>query len=146
MIGLVLDASVAVKWYIPEDRSASAVQVLEAAQRGDASLHVPDLFYAEFGNVLWKKVRRGEINQREAGRIVRALLDAPLEVHAAKEFLNVAVALAFKSGRTVYDCIYLALALLLRCELITGDEKLANAVAGTPWGKVVRGLSEGNSL
>lgn len=143
MSDLVIDASVAVKWYIPENRSPSAVEVLEAAHHGDANLHVPDLFYAEFGNVLWKKVRRGEIDQREAGRIIRALLRAPLQVHAAKEFLNVAVALAFKSGRTVYDCIYLALALLLRCELTTGDEKLANAVAGTPWGRRVHGLSKG---
>ncbi|HKO55026.1 MAG TPA: type II toxin-antitoxin system VapC family toxin [Thermoanaerobaculia bacterium] len=59
---LVVDASVAIKWFVPEVHSITAIQVLH----GEAALAAPDLIYSEFGNTLWKKTRRGELSRASA--------------------------------------------------------------------------------
>ena len=76
MSGLVIDASVAVKWYLPEAHSEVSRQVLDTPQR----LMVPGLFYAEFGNVMWKRWRRGELGRRDIGLTLEALERVPFEV------------------------------------------------------------------
>ncbi len=62
MTSYVLDASVAAKWYLPasdEDFRAESRDVLEQFVGGRIQLRVPDLFWPEVGNVLWKAVRIG---------------------------------------------------------------------------------------
>ena len=56
-MNLVVDASVAVSWFVKEERRDEALAVL----RCKARVIVPDLFFAEFANVLWKKRRIGEV-------------------------------------------------------------------------------------
>ena len=51
----VIDASVAVKWFLPEIHTDAA----EKWMARDAAFLAPDLIYAEFGNVLWKRARSG---------------------------------------------------------------------------------------
>ena len=58
---LVVDASVAVKWVIPEAGAADALSL-----RRQAKLISPDLLLAECANILWKKVRRNELSKDEA--------------------------------------------------------------------------------
>jgi predicted nucleic acid-binding protein len=41
-----------------------------------------------------------------------------------------ATEVALASGRSVYDSVYVALAVALQCRLVTADERLANALAG----------------
>jgi predicted nucleic acid-binding protein len=53
----VVDASVAVKWYLPEPESDAAGRLLDP----EHDLIAPDLLFAEVGNALWKRWRRGEI-------------------------------------------------------------------------------------
>lgn len=53
---LVIDASIAVKWVVEEEGTIEAL-----ALRGAAKLIAPDLLIAECANILWKKVRRGEL-------------------------------------------------------------------------------------
>ena len=55
MNGLVVDASVAIKWFIDEPDSGEAVAVLQH------SISAPDLLAPECANILWKKVGRGEL-------------------------------------------------------------------------------------
>jgi len=80
---MVVDASVVIKWHVTEVHSNAALRLL----RDDApALHVPDLVYPEVGNILWKKVRRGDLTEEQARRIGHLLAVAPLTVHPSAPF------------------------------------------------------------
>lgn len=115
----VIDASVAAKWLAPEAESAQAAALL-----GD-TLHVPDLLFAEVGNILWKKQARGEMDVAASAAAARWLQLAPLHVHAGAGLLDDALAWAVRLQHPVYDCLYLALAVRLGCALVTADRRLA---------------------
>lgn len=131
MSAYVADASVAVKWYVPEIHSEQALRILEAGN----VIHVPDLLYAECGNILWTKVRHGEISAPEARRVTRALLAAPLETHASTVLLDGALEIALRADRTVYDGLYVALAVALGSPLVTADGRLFRALEKSVLGK-----------
>ena len=100
----VVDASVAAKWVVPESDSARAQALL------DEALIVPDLLFAEVGNILWKKQTRGELSTDAARLGVRWLLQVPLQVHDSASLLVDGLALALRLGHPAYGCLYLALA------------------------------------
>lgn len=127
MTTYVLDASVAVKWYIPEIDEVAAKSLLAASH----DLHVPEMFFPEFGNILWKKVQRGQIDADEAREIAAQVMTVPLIIHRSHPHLEEALDLALSHQRTVYDAYYLALSLDLGCPFITADEKLVNALQPT---------------
>ena len=91
----VVDASVAAKWVVPEPDSALAQALL------DEALIVPDLLFAEVGNILWKKQTRGELSTGAAQLGVRWLLQVPLQVHDSASLLvdGLALALPAKPAR-----------------------------------------------
>jgi predicted nucleic acid-binding protein len=127
----VVDASVVIKWHVTEIHTGAALQLLSE----DAiELHAPDLMFPEVGNVLWKKVRRGDLTEEEAREIVRVLVVAPLEIHPSAPFLEAAFEIAARTGRTAYDSFYVALAVHLGTRLVTADERLYNALKGGPLG------------
>jgi predicted nucleic acid-binding protein len=125
----VVDASVGVKWFIPEVYDADARRLQNPAHQ----LHTPTLFDVEVGNILWKKVRRGELTRPSADLILAQLPLLPLTRHPEAPLLTVAFDLADRTQRTVYDCLYLALAVQLGGRMATADLRLCNALAGTPW-------------
>ena len=64
---LVLDASVAAKWFLPRSGEPLAEEALALLRRyadGEIELTVPDLFWAEFGNILWKASERAGCRKR----------------------------------------------------------------------------------
>jgi len=131
---LIVDASVAIKWYVPEPDSARAVPILSSGVR----LLAPDLIIAEIGNIVWRKVVRQELTRADAERIVTAfVLACPVEIVPAAALIVSAVEIAMQHGRSVYDSLYVALATREGCEMVTADERLVNALAGTPLGQHV---------
>ena len=129
----MVDASVAIKWYLPEPHDVNAGRLLQAAGEGEVSLHVPDLFFTEVGNILWKRVRWGELSLDRASRIPGLLASVSKRVHGTESYFGAALELACWSGQTVYDCAYLVLAASLECQMATADERLIRALAGTKW-------------
>lgn len=126
---LVVDASVAVKWVLPEPGQAHALRILNLYQDEKLDLIAPHLLIAEVGNVLWKRQRRREISPAAAQRCFeQLLLDCPILLDSPQVSLR-ALELAMAHDRTVYDCIYLAWALEQRCDVITADEKLFRALS-----------------
>lgn len=117
----VVDASVAVKWVVPENGSDRARLLAQA------KLEAPDLLSVECANILWKKVRLGHLTRREAADCLRLLLGMPVALVGSRELLDSALRLSLELDHPVYDCLYLALALQRRFPLVTADEKLAKA-------------------
>lgn len=116
----VVDASVAIKWFLPELHDAPAARL-----RGDGTrIDAPDLIHAEVGNALWKRVRRGELAPDDADRICVALARLPLETHPSRLLAGAAFRIATTTGLTVYDALYLATALLTESPLVTADRRL----------------------
>lgn len=127
---LVADASVAVKWFVPEVQSAEARQW----RTGPDELHAPAIFFdLEISNILWKKVRRGEITRADADLILAQLPALPLTRHPETPVLALAFDLADRTNRTVYDCLYLAMAVQLGGRMLTADQRLVNCLAATQW-------------
>ncbi len=133
MSGLVIDANVALKWYLPEAHSEASRALLDAPTR----LVIPGLFYAEFGNALWKRSRRGELERRDIGVILEALERVPFDVFPTRTLSALAVEIALDYGCTVYDGVYLALAVSEEATLVTADRKLRTAVAGSGLARLV---------
>lgn len=129
-VDVVVDASVAVKWFVPEDHSAEAVHLLGARFWP----HIPVLLYSEVAQTIWKKVyQRKDIAAEDGREILRDLMVIPLQVHSITPLLEQALDIALATGRTVYDSIYLALAVSLDCKLVTADQKLYNAIRTGPF-------------
>jgi predicted nucleic acid-binding protein len=125
----VVDASVGVKWFVPEVHSDAARRLQDSAH----DLHVPTLFDVEIGNIIWKKRRRSELTRAEADAILAQLPLLPLTRHPESLLLVQAFDLAEQTQRTVYDSLYLALAVHLNGQVVTADERWWNSLQGTSW-------------
>lgn len=119
-----IDVSVAVKWFLVEVHAEAARRLLAPAHE----LVAPDLIWLEFGNVLWKRRRRQEISIEMSHQILADFRRIPLTIAPADPFIPLALEVADRTGRTVYDALYLAIAEQMDCRLVTADRKLYNAV------------------
>ena len=131
---LIVDASVGIKWYIPEEHDAEARSIVESERK----LHVPDLFFIEIGNIVWKRVSFGQATAKDATDIIHALLGLNLYVHSSQPLLARAVEIGISTGRTVYDSLYVALAEREGVPLVTADRKLHRALESGPFAARVR--------
>jgi predicted nucleic acid-binding protein len=128
MTDYVVDSNVVAKWLLPEPQSDRARALLNSSYR----LRAPDLLLPELASVLWKRVTRGELTTRESEELLRTFLDRHLDVTVRllpsglviKRALQIAVA----ERRSLYDCIYMALAVQAQCVLITADDRLVRAI------------------
>ena len=119
-MSLVVDASVAVKWVVLEEGRAEALRRTAGVQ-----LSAPDFVLVEAANILWKKVRRKELNQDQAhlgGEFIRAAFQSLIP---ASDLIEDAASISFDLDHPVYDCMYLACARRLGFSLLTADQKLA---------------------
>jgi predicted nucleic acid-binding protein len=129
---LVVDASVAAKWFLPavgETLTDEALELLRRYAEGDVRFVVPDLFWAEFANILWKAVRQGRVTRTTAELAIGAMKGRNLPTVPSLELLEEAFIIATTFRRSVYDGLYVALAVRLRAELVTADERLARSLA-----------------
>ena len=125
---VVIDSSVAIKWFIAEPYSSVAHCVLEGYQLGALTFLAPDLIYAEVGNVVWKKHIHQGLTSIDAQLVLDTFRSMPLVVTSTAELLGEAYRLAVTHQRAVYDTMYLALSLREQCRFVTADEKLVNAI------------------
>jgi predicted nucleic acid-binding protein len=119
-VSWVVDASVALKWVIPEVLSDEADRVRD----GEDDVAAPDLLLAEVANALWKKTVAREITFREADAAFELIRRSGIDLHVTAPLLPRAMELARRLDHPVYDCVYLALAEREHAALVTADQRL----------------------
>jgi predicted nucleic acid-binding protein len=129
---LVVDASIAAKWFIEETGRARAVQLLDIADR-----QAPDLLLVEVGNVVWKKSLQGQVSAAQAQFICASIAHCFDMLHSSDSLIERAVAMAIHLHHPVYDCLYLACAERAGARLATVDRRLMAAVQGGPLASLV---------
>lgn len=132
MKACVLDASVAIKWSVPaagENLVAEAFRALDRYTAQELDFIVPDIFWAEIGNILWKGVRQRRWSSDSAEITALEMRNRHFTAFPSEDLLVEALDIALAYNRTVYDCLYVALAVRTSTDFITADERLANALA-----------------
>lgn len=131
---LVIDASVVLKAYVPEEGSVQAQAIFRDYALGYVELFAPALMPYEVVNALLVAVRKGRVEKAGAEEVLREFVRLRIPTQGLEGLEERAWALALEHGRTVYDAAYLALAESLGALLITGDKRLYNAVKEKlPW-------------
>jgi predicted nucleic acid-binding protein len=128
----VVDASVGIKLFLVEllsDRADALLGHLNDAL--PARFYVPDLFFIECTNILWKYVRRFGYPPEAAQQDVVELIQLPFQVVSTAALAGPALSLALDRGITAYDASYVVLADRLALPLVTTDEPLIRNLAGS---------------
>lgn len=119
MTRLVIDPSVAIKWFVREPDSDDAKRLRE---RHD--LLAPDLIVAECVNVLWKAARRGEITRESAALACRGLGYSGVVFKPMIDVAAEAGVLSMALDHPAYDCFFLALSAAERAPYVISDLSL----------------------
>ncbi len=118
----VVDASVAVKWFVGEPDSPAAHHLLELHGRGQVPLVAPDLLIYEVANAL---LHNPTFTAERVQQSIERLYELELELIApSAEVVTEAVALASSKRLSFYDALYVQLARHLELPLYTADRKL----------------------
>jgi len=120
---LVLDASVGVKWFSARDEAslAQALAIRDAHIDGQALIVVPDLFFYEVANAITQKksIPPEAVQSAVANMFVLGVTAISID----RELLDAAVMLSRRLDITVYDSIYIAVALQRHCPLVTANPR-----------------------
>jgi len=116
---VVIDASMAIKWVIEGPFSEQAHGLLAGA-----TLFAPAHWQAEAVNALWWQVYRGVWSAEDAIERAATLRDAPVEQVPLTLLLDRALKLSISLHSTVYDSLYVALAVARGIPLVSDDRKL----------------------
>jgi predicted nucleic acid-binding protein len=128
----VIDASVGIKLFLNEPLSAEAHTLFaHLAAEPPAQFFVPDLFYIECTNILWKHTRRSGLAAATAQTYLELLADLNLDITATADLMVGALNLATTWNISAYDACYMMLAQSLGVPLVTADEKLVRAMSGS---------------
>ena len=125
-MAFVLDASVAIAWFVGKQATAYTNRLRVKAKR--EPLHVPALWRLEVVNAVWALQRRGQIPERAADTAVNLLSSLVLTEHANERSMRETLALARRHSLSRYDVTYLALASDLRLPLACKDGPLRGAL------------------
>lgn len=134
----VVDASIAAKWFIDEEHGAAALSVLDEKNE----LHAPDFLLLEMDSIICKWARRGAINPDEGSQLRENLRRFPIELHPFPSFLDFAFMIASATGQSIYDCLYVALAALLKGKMVTADRRLYESLKIGPFKRNVCWIEE----
>jgi predicted nucleic acid-binding protein len=125
-MSVVVDASLAGAWLLPDENSEQAEDVLEAVIRGEEEMIVPDLWIYEMAYLLLSAHRRARITESQVLQAQDLLESIPRTTydHHALLTQNRLVRLSVRFGLSAYDAAYLELADRVQCPLRTGDRSL----------------------
>jgi predicted nucleic acid-binding protein len=124
---LVVDCSVAAKWILPESDCEPALDLLDSCLAGDILLIAPDLLLVEFASLIAKRKRRGEISAAQAKEAFGWIARSAPPLYETRPLVLPALELSLSYHMSLWDCVYVALALKHDCSLVTADARLFRA-------------------
>ncbi len=136
----MVDASVAMRWYVDYPDSAIALELLKNGQ----PLIAPDLVVSEVGNTAWRLVQSGEISLKHGERIAAAIASAFTLLAPSAQLAARAFSLAVELEHSVYDCLYLTLADFESTYVLTADQRLLRKLRGSAHAHLARPLESLN--
>jgi predicted nucleic acid-binding protein len=119
-MSIVVDASIAVPWFLPVAGTEDAKRVLRSGE----SLIAPELIVAEIANAAWKAAVFQGVSSDLVKDIVRESSRFFAELVPLVDLKDRAFLIALELRHPIYDCFYLALADLRGLVLLTADERL----------------------
>lgn len=124
---MVVDCSVTMPWLLKNDSTGYALKALQALPARPAV--VPRLWFLEVANVLLVFERRKRVTRAESERFTDLLLELPVEVDDSvyHRVFNKVIGLAREQVISLYDAVYLELAMRKDLPLATLDKGLAKA-------------------
>ncbi|MFN6517332.1 MAG: type II toxin-antitoxin system VapC family toxin [Nostoc sp. CreGUA01] len=125
----VVDTSVCIKYFIADPLTAKVNQLLGHLANPQTEIYVPDLFYIECANVLWKYVRARMYTAAEVQTDLATLKSFPLRVVSTADLMADAVSIALTYKISAYDGSYVALSQQVGATLLTLDGKLVKALS-----------------
>lgn len=136
-MNLVVDASVAVKWVVPEEQEAAA----EALLFSGAQWIAPEFLMVEVGNVLRTKMRRRQLELSQARTGLDFIAATVGRFVSDGDLAGRAFEIAGDLNHSIYDCLYLACAEREKAQMITADRRLAGKLDGSPYKSHVQMLT-----
>ncbi len=134
----VVDASVAVKWFVTEDASDRAEDLL----RSNLDLHAPRLLKLELANALRKNAEKTFISRDQAVDGLASVSRTIGRWHDLDDVLPRAFSWALRYDHPVYDFCYLALAEKLGLRMVTADEAFLRLIVGEAEAKLAVSLQD----
>lgn len=125
---VVVDTSVAIKWFFDEPHSERALYLRDAFRDGHCRMLAPDLIYPEFANVVWKRVLFNRLDIQDGATIIASFTLIPFEIVSSLRLLARAYLTAIQHKQSIYDSLFLTLSLEANAELVTGDEPFYQAM------------------
>lgn len=132
-MSLVVDASVAAKWFVREDLHDEAAELLGYPEQ----LCSVDLLIAEVTNIAWKKLTLGAIPPEQAADMARGIRSGISLLYPSGLFNERALQLALALRHSIYDCLYLACAEALNERLVTADRQFSRKAQNAGFAKLV---------
>lgn len=125
---VVVDASVAAKWFLPEDDSDIAERLLAAA----GEIHAPDLMRIEVANTFWKHILGKNVTLADWEFARPRLERCVSRWHASGPLIAEATRMACAAEHPIYDFVYLVLAQRLGAPFVTADRRFLSLAPGGP--------------
>jgi len=139
-LALVLDTSVAVKWYLPEDLHDEAINLLRHAEAGDVELLAPGTVQPEFFNALWWQHRREDLPLESVRNLWEQFALDPVVLYAPEDLMARAAEIALETQAIIYDAVFLALADNFETVVVTADGKLLKTLEATAHSRLAHPL------
>lgn len=137
---LVVDTSVAVKFYLPEEFMEEARRLRDTVDDGLVEMIAPNTIQPEFWNALWQKRRREELSPEEARSIWEEFAEDPIALYKPEDLMPRAIEVA-DTGVIIYDALFIALAEATNTVVTTADDRLLRTLKGTPFARHARHIS-----
>lgn len=125
----VLDASVALKWELPESDSDKAIALRDDFLGRRHELLAPDVFPVEVAHALVRAERKNILTSSEGAHALSRMLQELPQLFSSVLLLPRAHEIASAARLGVYDCLYLALAERENRTLVTSDLRLLSLKA-----------------
>lgn len=127
----VMDTNICIKQFISDPLTPKVNQLFDYLNDPSAEFFVPDLFYIECANALWKYVKAKLYTAEQVLADITDLKALRFQVISTKDLITEAVQIGLDYGITAYDGCYVALSREVSAPLLTLDERLVNSLASS---------------